>query len=143
MELVMNAAQIGEVISLATGRDEAPFVIDEIEPGRLVVRLPFQQRMLRPGGTLSGPALFTAADLAMWVAVMAHYGPVVAAVTANLSINFLSRGEPGDILAEVRLLKKGRRLAVMDIGLFSAADPKTRIAHVTGSYAIPPEAPSA
>jgi uncharacterized protein (TIGR00369 family) len=101
------------------------------------LRQRFGARMLRPGGTVSGPTLMALADFAMYVVVLSAIGPVALAVTTNLSINFLRKGTPGqDITAAARLLKLGKRLAVGEVNLFSgaSADP---IAHVTSTYSIP------
>lgn len=143
MDLQMTAAEVEDLIHLGfPGRDRF-LLVETVARGRARIRLPFSKRMLRPGDVLSGPALFTAADTAMYVAVLAHYGPELMAVTATTTINFLSKGEPGDIIAEVRLLKQGRRLAVMDVELFSSAAPEALVAHVTGSYAVPASRPGA
>ena len=101
------------------------------------LRQRYSEQMLRPGGTISGPTLMALADFAMYVVLLSAIGPVGLAVTTNLNINFLRKGEPGqDVLATARLLKLGRRLAVGEVNLFSAAaaDP---IAHVTATYSIP------
>jgi len=93
--------------------------------------------MLRPGGTISGPTLMALADCAMYVVLLSAIGPVALAVTTNLSINFLRRGVPGhDVIAEARLLKLGKRLAVGEVMLLSASSPDP-IAHVTTTYSIP------
>ena len=97
----------------------------------------YGDRMLRPGGTVSGPTLMALADCAMYVVLLSAIGPVGLAVTTNLNINFLRKGSPGhDIIAVGRLLKLGTRLAVGEVNLFSgaSADP---IAHVTSTYSIP------
>jgi uncharacterized protein (TIGR00369 family) len=76
--------------------------------------------MLRPGGTISGPTLMALADFAMYVVLLSAIGPVGLAVTTNLSINFLRKGQPGqDVLAAARLLKLGKRLAVGEVNLLS------------------------
>jgi uncharacterized protein (TIGR00369 family) len=101
------------------------------------LRQRFGDRMLRPGGTVSGPTLMALADFAMYVVILSAIGPVALAVTTNLTINFLRKGAPGqDITAAARLLKLGKRLAVGEVNLFSgaSADP---IAHVTSTYSIP------
>jgi uncharacterized protein (TIGR00369 family) len=103
------------------------------------VREAYNDGMLRPGNTISGPTLMALADLAMWVVLLSAIGPVGLAVTTNLNINFLSKAPAGhDVIAEGRLLKLGRRLAVGEITLYSAAgaDP---VAHVTSTYSIPPK----
>src|ERR1700759_5790834 len=101
------------------------------------LRQRYSDQMLRPGGTVSGPTLMALADFAMYVVLLSAIGPVGLAVTTNLNINFLRKGAPGhDVLAQARLLKLGKRLAVGEVSLLSgpAADP---IAHVTATYSIP------
>lgn len=101
------------------------------------LRQRYSDRMLRPGGSISGPTLMGLADCAMYVVLLSAIGPVALAVTTSLNANFLRRGLPGhDVLAEARLLKLGKRLAVGEVTLLSASssDP---IAHVTATYSIP------
>ena len=101
------------------------------------LRQRYSERMLRPGGTISGPTLMALADFAMYVVLLSAIGPVGLAVTTNLNINFLRKGAPGqDVLAEARLLKLGKRLAVGEVSLLSASSPDP-IAHVTATYSIP------
>ena len=101
------------------------------------LRQHYSKQMLRPGGTISGPTLMALADFAMYVVLLSAIGPVGLAVTTNLNINFLRKGTPRqDVLAEARILKLGKRLAVGEVGLFSAGSPDA-IAHVTSTYSIP------
>jgi uncharacterized protein (TIGR00369 family) len=101
------------------------------------LRQRYSDRMLRPGGTVSGPTLMALADFAMYVVLLSAIGPVGLAVTTNLNINFLRKGQPGqDVLAEAKLLKLGKRLAVGEVSLLSAGSPDP-IAHVTATYSIP------
>jgi len=101
------------------------------------LRQRYSDRMLRPGGTISGPTLMALADCAMYVVLLSAIGPVALAVTTNLNINFLRKGVPGhDVIAEARLLKVGKRLAVGEVMLFSASSPES-IAHVIATYSIP------
>ena len=80
----------------------------------------FRESMLRPGGTISGPTLMALADFAMYVVLLSAIGPVALAVTTNLNINFLRKASRGqDVLAEARLLKLGKRLAVGEVNLLS------------------------
>jgi len=137
MELKMSAQQVEDLIQLGFAAKSRWLKVEEAEPGRVRVRLIYRDSMLRPGNVLSGPALFTAADLAMYALVLSHIGPELMAVTSNFNINFLNKGKPGDILGEGRMLKLGRKLAVMEALLYSAAEPETLVAHVTGSYSLP------
>ncbi len=113
------------------------FSVEAVGEGTCRMRMAYAARNLRPGGTLSGPSMFMLADLAFYVAVLGALGPVALAVTTNLNINFLRKPEPRDLLAECRMLKIGKRLAVGEVTLFSdgVVEP---VAHVTGTYSIPP-----
>lgn len=137
MELKLSGEQIEKLIQGGFGAKEKMFTIENFVPGSLRLVIPYQARMLRPGNVLSGPSLFTAADLAMYALVMGHIGPELMAVTANMNLNFLNKATPGDIIADGRLLKLGRKLAVMEVSLYSSADPETMVAHATGSYSLP------
>ena len=111
--------------------------VEHVEEKFVRVRLLHHPRQLRPGGTVSGPAMMTLADTAMYLAVLAMIGPVALAVTTSLNINFLRKPAPQDLIAECRLLKLGARLAVGDVTMFSdgEADP---VAQATVTYSIPP-----
>lgn len=113
-------------------------VLEHLEPGRVRLRLPVGDGHLRPGGTVSGPSLMTLADTAFYYLVLSMVGPVGLAVTTHLSIDFLRRPEPADVLADAEMLKLGRRLAVGRVTMTSAGDARP-IAHATLTYSIPPE----
>lgn len=142
MELKMSAGEIERLISAGFAEEQPWFHIEELKPGSLRLRVPFQKWMLRPGDAISGPALFGAADVAMYALVFAHVGPALMAATADLNIRFLQRGRPADMLAEATLLKLGSRLAVMEVRLRCGDDPSL-VAHVTGSYSVPSSRASA
>jgi uncharacterized protein (TIGR00369 family) len=110
--------------------------VEAVGPLSARLRMDFHPRHLRPGGTLSGPAMMGLADLTLYVAVLASIGPVALAVTTNLSFNFIRKPGPKALFAEARLLKLGKRLAVGTIELRSEGE--TEIAcHATGTYSIP------
>lgn len=116
---------------------EGEIRIESADGTTCLLRQPYSERMLRPGGTISGPTLMALADFAMYVVLLSAIGPVGLAVTTNLNVNFLRKGAPGkDVLAEARLLKLGRRLAVGEVNLLSGTSPDP-IAHVTATYSIP------
>ncbi len=105
--------------------------------GSATMRLHADEQHLRPGGTVSGPSLFALADVVAYAAILAHIGPVALAVTTNLNINFLRKPSPGTVEAVARLLKLGKRLAVLDISLTDGANGEL-VAHATATYSIPP-----
>ena len=100
------------------------------------VRRHFHPRTLRPGGTVSGPIMMALADFTMYLAVLSAIGWVPLAVTTNFSINFLRKPAPRDVLAEARLFKLGKRLAVGEISLYSDGEADM-VAHATSTYSIP------
>jgi uncharacterized protein (TIGR00369 family) len=111
--------------------------IERADGETCLIRERFHDRMLRPGGTVSGPTLMALADVAMYVVLLSAIGPVGLAVTTNLNINFLRKGQPGqDVLAAAKILKLGKRLAVGEVSLMSGRSPDP-IAHVTATYSIP------
>jgi uncharacterized protein (TIGR00369 family) len=112
--------------------------IDEAWHGGCRVRQSYKASSIRPGGTISGPTMMALADFSMYVAVLAAIGPVPLAVTINLNINFLRRPAQRDLLAEARLLKIGKRLAVGEVTIRSDGEEEP-VAHVTSTYSIPPD----
>jgi uncharacterized protein (TIGR00369 family) len=112
------------------------FEIEEIWFGGCRLRHPFTQNSLRPGGTLSGTTMMSLGDFSMYVAVLSAVGWVPLAVTTNLTINFLKKPAARDLVAEARLIKLGKRLAVGEVGIRSDGDDAL-VAHVTSTYSIP------
>lgn len=124
-------------------QESAPFTeyygfrVEEFGHGTALVRLPYDIKHTRPGGTIGGPAMMALADFSMWVAVMGAVGEEPLSVTTNLNCNFLRKPAEADLLAEARLLKAGKRLCVGDIAI--RADGQAEIcAHVTATYSVPP-----
>lgn len=105
--------------------------------GSASMRMHFNPGLIRPGGTIAGPALMALADVTLYAVVLGMIGQVELAVTTSLNINFLRKPGQTDILAEGRILKLGQRLAVGEVLLYAEGDPEP-VAHVTGTYSIPP-----
>jgi uncharacterized protein (TIGR00369 family) len=98
---------------------QSGLAIEEVWHGGGRVRQAYQPQFIRPGGTISGPTMMALADFAMYVGLLASIGPVPLAVTTNLNINFLRRPDARDLIAECRLLKLGKRLAVGEVSIRS------------------------
>lgn len=139
MTPVLNAAEINALLEaefpqlLAYGR---VFEVVHVGPGTATLRFTPNQSHLRHGGTISGPSMFALADVGAYVALLAHIGPVVSAVTANLNISFLHRPDPVALDGVARILKIGRTLAVIEVGI-ERTDNRQLIAQATATYAIP------
>jgi uncharacterized protein (TIGR00369 family) len=110
--------------------------VEEVGPLSARMRMDYHERHLRPGGTLSGPSMMALADLALYAAILAHIGPVGLAVTTSLNFNFLRKPEPRGLIADCRLLKLGKRLAVGEVSIFSEGTADV-VCHATGTYSIP------
>lgn len=118
--------------------DFADYMATDVFPGGCTVRLNATDRHLRPGGTVSGPSLFTLADIGGYVCVLTHAGPEALSVTTNLNINFMRKAEAGPIDGHCRILKLGKSLMVFDIDMVAGPEGLT-VAHATGTYSIPPK----
>ncbi|MGF1475041.1 MAG: PaaI family thioesterase [Geminicoccaceae bacterium] len=110
--------------------------VERFEPGDVQVRLPYQDLLVRPGGTICGPAIMALADIALYGLVLSKIGKVDLAVTTDLSVHFLKRPVPGDLIARTHLLKLGRRLAIGEVEIAPEGENEP-VAHVVGTYSIP------
>ncbi|WP_375741626.1 PaaI family thioesterase [Pseudomonas boanensis] len=134
----MTAEQVQALIRAGVPMaDDMDLRIDRLDERGALARVPFQAKLVRPGGTLSGPTIMALADAAMYAVVFGSLGRVEMAVTSNLNINFLAKPKPVDLIAEARILKLTRRQAVCEVSLFSAGEEGELVAHVTGTYALP------
>ena len=112
-------------------------VVEEVGFRTARVRMKANPRHIRPGGTISGPSMFSLADFSVYVAVIATLGERgIDAVTSNLNINFLAKPEPADMTADVKLIRLGRRLAVGEVELYSEGG-SDMVAHAIATYALP------
>jgi uncharacterized protein (TIGR00369 family) len=116
--------------------DGSGLSLERVAYGDVRIRKTFHEDHLRPGGTISGPTMMALADFAMYVAVFSAVGPQPLAVTTNLNINFLRKPAQADLLADARLMKVGKRLAVGEVAIYSSGDDEP-VAHVTATYSLP------
>ncbi len=135
-DTVMTVAQISEFLDREFPQHIGK--VTDMGKNTAAMRLAVDDAHLRPGGTVSGPTMMALADICLYVAILAQIGPVSLAVTTNLNINFLRKPEPAKaIIAEAKLLKLGKRLAVGEIAIYSEGEEEP-VAHVTATYSIPP-----
>lgn len=138
MECRMDAAALTAFLAAEFPQAARQFTVLSAGAGAAVLRLDVRDEHLRPGGTVSGPAMFGLADVAFYAAVLSALGPEALAVTTNCSMDFMRKPAAGvPLRAEARLLKLGRSLAVGDVFLLSGEDPAP-VARASMTYAIPP-----
>ncbi|SFO96663.1 uncharacterized domain 1-containing protein [Pseudomonas borbori] len=135
---VLTAEQVQALIRAGLPMaEDIELCIDRLDAQGVLARVPFHAKLVRPGGTLSGPTIMALADAAMYAVVLGRLGRVEMAVTSNLNINFLVKPRPVDLLAEARILRLSRRQAVCEVSLYSLGNAEELVAHVTGTYALP------
>lgn len=113
------------------------YVVDALAPNTISVRFPVSEQHLRPGGTVSGPTMFALADVSVYLALLAMIGPRALAVTTSCSIDFMRKPVSGqDLIAQCRILKLGRALAVGDVLIYSEGNDDP-VARASLTYSIP------
>ncbi|WP_415920725.1 PaaI family thioesterase [Tateyamaria sp. SN6-1] len=139
MSVVMSADDMNAFLETAFLEVAGEFHVEEVSEAQVVLRLNVGERHLRPGGTVSGPAMFGLADVTAYIATLARIGPRALAVTTNCSIDFMRKPAAGvDLLGTGRLLKLGRQLSVTDV-LIHSEGMEAPVARASLTYAIPPQ----
>ena len=137
--LKMSANEIMSLLNKTFPQQAKFFEIDELTVESLIVRHKIDESHLRPGGTISGPTMFSLADISLYILTMSRIGPAFLAVTTNCSMDFMRKPKAGlDLLAKTRLLKLGKNLCVGDVLIFSEGLEKP-VARASMTYSIPPK----
>ena len=137
MSLHFNKETLLEYVETIFPQITGEFQIDHLDETLLIVRLLVQEHHLRPGGTVSGPSMFSLADISVYLSVLAAIGPEALTVTTNCSLDFMRKPvSETDLVAHCKLLKLGKSLAVGDVLIFSDGKDKP-VARATLTYSIP------
>ena len=137
--LKMSAKEMVLFLARIFPQQAKNFEIVELSETSLVVKHKIDDSHLRPGGTVSGPTMFSLADISLYILTMSRIGPVSLAVTTNCSMDFMRKPEAGvDLIAETRLLKLGKNLCVGDVLIYSEGNKKP-VARASMTYSIPPD----
>ncbi|MCV3270956.1 PaaI family thioesterase [Roseobacter sinensis] len=140
MDIKMDAAALNAFLDRVFEQVADDFVVEKVSSDRLTVRLKVGDKHLRPGGTVSGPAMFALADVAAYLITLARIGPEALTVTTNCAIDFMRKpAARADLRGEVRLLKLGKQLSVSDVLIYSDGMSEP-VARASLTYAIPPRA---
>ncbi len=135
---ILTAEQVQALIRAGLPlAEDISLCIDQLDASGALARVPFHSKLVRPGGTLSGPTIMALADAAMYAVILGRLGRVEMAVTSNLNINFLVKPKPVDLLAHAQILRLSRRQAVCEVSVYSQGNEDELVAHVTGTYALP------
>ena len=109
----------------------------EVGPTYAVASLTPQATDHRPGGYISGPTLFAAADAALWFLCFGATGRLEPlAVTSDLTIRFLRPARGETVFARADLNKISRRSVVGTVAVWTEAlEVPSAIAQ--GTYILP------
>ncbi|MGF1658058.1 MAG: PaaI family thioesterase [Rubrimonas sp.] len=138
MEPKLTAAELAEFLHEVFPQVRGDFLVEDVGPMRARLRMPVAERHLRPGGTVSGPAMFALADCAYYVATLAMIGREALTVTTSMTVNFLAKPPAADLVCEARVLRLGRVLSVGEATIWSDGRRDGPVAHAAVTYAIPP-----
>lgn len=111
--------------------------IVDLQQGYARVIQNITQENLRPGGTVSGPTIFSLVDIGMYILLLAHIGKEPLAVTTNCSIDFLKKPTMDEeLFADCNLLKLGKTLVVGEV-LVKSSGKKALLARSSITYYRP------
>ncbi len=134
---VMTATELQDFLAAAFPDEPRAYRVVAVGERDVTMLLPGEAGTIRPGGTLSGPTVMGLVDAAAWMVTLAHLGPEPMAVTSALSINFLRRPPPADLVARAELLRLGRRQSVSTVEVLGDGGRGQLVAHATVTYSLP------
>ncbi len=101
----------------------------------VTLRLPQNTQLSRVGDMLCGQAMMAAADTAMVLALIQHFGAFHPCTTVQMSSSFLKPLSGQDALVTARVVRAGKSLAFGEIDLTGANDGKS-VSRFTTTYAL-------
>lgn len=105
------------------------------EVDSVTLRLPHNAQLVRVGGMLCGQAMMAAADTAMVLALVRHFGQFRPCSTVQMSSSFMKPLSGQDALVTARVLRVGKAMAFGEIDLTGADDGKS-VFRASTTYAL-------
>jgi uncharacterized protein (TIGR00369 family) len=109
--------------------------VEAFDGDSVTLRLPQSERLSRVGGMLCGQAMMAAADTAMVLALINHFGSFRPCTTVQMNTSFLKPLSSQDALVQARVLRAGKTLAFGEIDLRGADDGKS-VCRASVTYAL-------
>ena len=109
--------------------------VEAFEAGSVTLRLPQSPRLSRVGGMLCGQAMMAAADTAMVLALVNHFGEFKPCTTVQMNSSFLKPLSNQDGLVQARVIRAGKSLAFGEIDIRDAQDGKS-VSRSSVTYAL-------
>ena len=89
--------------------------VEHVSPDMIRLRLPFDDRIARPGGVVIGQAMMAVADTVMVLAICEKMGRFATLATISQTTNFLRAAVRQDVIAVARAVKVGRSTAFGEV----------------------------
>ena len=109
--------------------------VERFDADSVTLRLPQNDQLSRVGGMLCGQAMMAAADTAMVLALINHFGAFRPCSTVQLSSSFMKPLSGQDALVTARVLRVGKSLAFGEMDLAGAEDGKS-VFRASTTYAL-------
>ena len=109
--------------------------VETFDNSGVVLRLPDSPQLSRVGGMLCGQAMMAAADSAMVLALINHFGEFRPCTTVQMNSSFLKPLSNQDALIEARVVRAGKALAFGEIDIRGALDGKS-VCRATTTWAL-------
>ncbi|MBC5782525.1 PaaI family thioesterase [Ramlibacter sp. USB13] len=109
--------------------------VEAFDADSVTLRLPQDARLSRVGGMLCGQAMMAAADTAMVLALVNHFGAFRPCTTVQMNTSFLKPLSGQDGLVRATVLRAGKALAFGEIDIRGAGDGKS-VCRATTTYAL-------
>jgi uncharacterized protein (TIGR00369 family) len=109
--------------------------VQSFEAGVVTLCLPRNDQLSRVGDMLCGQAMMAAADTAMVLALISHFGAFRPCTTVQMNTSFLKPLSGQDAIIEARLLRAGKALAFGEIDIRGADDGKS-VCRASTTYAL-------
>ncbi|HTH80104.1 MAG TPA: PaaI family thioesterase [Ramlibacter sp.] len=109
--------------------------VENFDADSVTLRLPQRDALSRVGGMLCGQAMMAAADTAMVLALINHFGSFRPCTTVQMNTSFLKPLSNQDALVQARVLRAGKTLAFGEIDL-RGADGGKSVCRASVTYAL-------
>ena len=91
----------------------------EARNGRARVKLPFKEDLTHPGKIVHGGAIASVADSALALALLSLTFPKNFVTTVEMKLNYLAPVDRGEMIAEGRVVKKGKTFSLVEVEVTS------------------------
>ncbi len=109
--------------------------VESFDTDSVTARLPQSDELSRVGSMLCGQAMMAAADTAMVLALINHFGEFRPCTTVQMNTSFLKPLSGQDALVQARVLRAGKSLAFGEIDIRGASDGKS-VCRASVTYAL-------